>query len=92
MQQTEMIGIVVIGLAAILGLFALISKPFSNLTTAINELKVVLSSLSTSLENTDKLVQKLDQRMSKAEKKIQGIELNCAKTGHLSDREDDYLQ
>lgn len=85
MQQTEMIGIVVIGLAAIFGLFALISKPFSNLTTAINELKVVLSSLSTSLENTDKLVQKLDQRMSKAEKKIQGIELNCARSGHYDE-------
>ena len=89
MNQAEMIGIVVIGLAALLGLFTVISKPFSNLTDAINDLKIVLSTMSKSLESTDKLVQKLETRVSKVEKKQQDIEINCARAGHYGDQPSD---
>ena len=83
MNQAETIGIVVIGLASILGLFALVSKPFTQLTEAINKLNLLVERLSINQDNTDKLVQKMDVRMSRAEKKIAGIELNCAQVGHL---------
>lgn len=85
MTPTEAIGVVIVALISIITLFSLISKPFANLTEAINDLKLVLTGLSKNIENTDKLVQKLDQRMTRAEKKIQGIELNCAREGHYED-------
>jgi hypothetical protein len=85
MAPTEAIGVVVVALISIISLFALISKPFSNLTEAINDLKLVLTGLSKSLENTDRIVQKLDSRMTRAERAITDINLNCAKNGHYDD-------
>ena len=89
MNQAEIIGTVVIGLAAILTLFALISKPFNNLTDAINKLNLLVERLSTNQDNTDKLVAKLDARMSKVERKTANIELNCAQVGHLDKTNND---
>ncbi|NTW95544.1 MAG: hypothetical protein HGB31_02870 [Erysipelotrichaceae bacterium] len=89
MSPAEGIGVVAIALISIGTLFALIAKPFSNLTEAINELKVLIKELSTNLNNTEKLVSKLDQRLTRAEKKLQSMELNCAKSGHLSDQEEE---
>jgi hypothetical protein len=89
MSPAEGIGVVAIALISIGTLFALIAKPFSNLTDEINELKVLIKELSTNLKNTEKLVSKLDQRLTRAEKKLQSIELNCAKSGHLEDSPSD---
>ena len=83
MTPAEAIGVVAVALISIGSLFALIAKPFSNLTDAINELKVLIKELSTNFNNTEKLVLKLDQRLTRVEKKLQSIELNCAKSGHL---------
>jgi septal ring factor EnvC (AmiA/AmiB activator) len=69
-------------------LFALIAKTLSNLLDAVNELKVLIKELSTNLNNTEKLVSKLDQRLTRAEKNLQSIELNCANSGHLSNQEE----
>lgn len=85
MTPTEAIGVVVVALISILSLFALISKPFSSLTEAINKLNILVEKLSANLDNTEKLVQKLDTRLTRAEKKLQAIELNCAKSGHYDE-------
>ena len=82
MSEMELIGAIVVGLSAILGLFAMISKPFKELTEAINKLNLLVERLSVNQDNTDKLVQKLDVRMSRAEKKLTDIAMNCAQAGH----------
>lgn len=97
MEQTEIIGYLVLGLISLLTLYNLYQsrkdkesdkniETYKELSKAINDLNLLLEKLSTNTDNQEKNIEKLENRINRAEKKIQGIELNCAKNNHLQEQ------
>jgi len=85
-SNVEIVGIVVIGLSALLGLIiqlinitSKLTQPFKELTEAIHSLKIVVERLIVGQERIDNELQYLDGRLTEVEKNTHDIKLNCAK-------------
>lgn len=89
MSNVEIVGVVVIGLSALLGLIiqlinitSKLTQPFKELTEAIHALKIVVERLMAGQERIDNELQYLDGRLTEVEKNTHDIRINCAKNNH----------
>lgn len=89
MSNVEIVGIVVIGLSALLVLIAQLinitsklTQPFKELTDAINGLKLLVERLTIGHENIENEVKWHDERLKSLEERTKNIEYNCMKRNH----------
>jgi len=93
MSNIEIIGVVVVGLAAIIGLLIqginLISKitePFKvtlqDFIEAVNSLKLVVERLVVGHKNIEEEMKWHTDQLAELKKEVNGIQLNCARKHH----------
>ena len=78
-MNSEFVGIIIIVITSLLGLIAMVVKPFNELTQAIHSLRILVERLISNHENMQEFLIVLDRRLTDLEKRTQGVELNCAR-------------
>lgn len=76
MNQTEIVGLVVIGLVSVLGLIHSIMKLF---ITPINDLTVAITKLNTAIEHINKEYDKLEKIVNEHGERLDSLDVRLAR-------------
>ena len=86
MTQYEIIGIVVIGLTALVTLISQIIKPFKNLANAIHSLEKLMERFIVVQDNQEDRIDVLILKIERLEERMNRLELRCASNNYMRDK------